>query len=133
MSGTRRRIVVGALLGAAFAFSPIWFCKPLGLRRIAEVLEIAILLPGAGIPIPIYMLLDESPRDHIWLVLLVSALFYGGIGAYIGSLWKAWAREDDESACATCGYCLTGNTSGVCPECGEAGPLKKPFNAKTQS
>lgn len=31
------------------------------------------------------------------------------------------ARHDDQSACPTCqacGYNLTGNTSGLCPECG---------------
>ena len=133
MSGTRRRIVVGALLGAAFAFSPIWFCKPLGLRGVAGVLEFVIMMPGVVIPMPIFYFLDESPRGHLWLILMVSALFYAVIGAYIGYLWKAWAREHDETACVQCGYCLTGNTSGVCPECGEAAPPKKPFNAKTQS
>jgi hypothetical protein len=30
-----------------------------------------------------------------------------------------WKRVDDDGRfCATCGYNLTGNLSGVCPECG---------------
>jgi len=29
-------------------------------------------------------------------------------------------RQRDENACLTCGYNLTGNTSGICPECGNA-------------
>ena len=32
-----------------------------------------------------------------------------------------WLRRIEENAglCATCGYNLTGNVSGVCPECGK--------------
>ena len=38
-------------------------------------------------------------------------------------LWHAarrrWRmRAYAQGTCTTCGYCLTGNTSGVCPECG---------------
>jgi hypothetical protein len=29
-------------------------------------------------------------------------------------------RPADRTSCGNCGYNLTGNTSGVCPECGEA-------------
>jgi hypothetical protein len=31
-----------------------------------------------------------------------------------------WLRYPDPAACKVCGYCLTGNRSGVCPECGTA-------------
>jgi hypothetical protein len=32
------------------------------------------------------------------------------------------ARKRDPDGCPTCGYNLTGNTSGTCPECGSAVP-----------
>ncbi len=37
---------------------------------------------------------------------------------YCAVRWKL--VEYDGSWCTTCGYDLTGNVSGVCPECGEA-------------
>jgi hypothetical protein len=42
------------------------------------------------------------------------------------SLWVLrwrWARRPARGTCASCGYNLTGNVSGVCPECGK--PLPK--------
>jgi hypothetical protein len=33
------------------------------------------------------------------------------------------ARRIDRGRCGSCGYDLTGNTSGVCPECSTPGPL----------
>ncbi len=33
-------------------------------------------------------------------------------------IWLRSPVRVSYSACAICGYCLTGNTSGVCPECG---------------
>jgi hypothetical protein len=39
-------------------------------------------------------------------------------GMLLGVLWRR--RENDEGRCPTCSYDLTGNTSGICPECGSA-------------
>ena len=36
---------------------------------------------------------------------------------YVGLRWKTVVH--DERYCIQCGYDLTGNVSGVCPECGE--------------
>jgi hypothetical protein len=50
------------------------------------------------------------------LTYAVAGLFVGWAGA------KAWARIGKRSSsgyCKHCGYCLTGNVSGVCPECGK--------------
>ena len=48
-----------------------------------------------------------------WLaVLLVSAL--------TALLWRLDRRRIPPGHCQHCGYNLTGNVSGVCPECGEA-------------
>ena len=52
-----------------------------------------------------------------WSVLLLSLLL---------PIWwtiRARARPaKNRSTCSTCGYTLTGNTSGTCPECGAAIP-----------
>lgn len=51
-----------------------------------------------------------------WLVLL---MLWIGIGAVIGYvLTRGLAVGDSGVSCCTCEYDLTGNTSGVCPECG---------------
>ncbi len=49
---------------------------------------------------------------HWFLVLIFAVL--PGIWLY---LWKK-LRKVDPNACPGCGYDLTGNESGVCPECG---------------
>ena len=52
-----------------------------------------------------------------WCVLAVSAP--------LPALWLIWTRrrrrgKNNRMLCTHCGYNLTGNTSGVCPECGTA-------------
>lgn len=46
-----------------------------------------------------------------------------------GALWYAWAKYHARSPatgrCAACDYDLTGNVSGVCPECGKAIPANQ--------
>ncbi len=41
-----------------------------------------------------------------------------GLAACAATLWRADHRPA-EGSCRTCGYNLTGNTTGVCPECGK--------------
>lgn len=45
--------------------------------------------------------------------------FYGCVGSIVARLW-VWYRDHrlPEGSCQTCSYDLTGNVSGVCPECG---------------
>jgi predicted Zn-ribbon and HTH transcriptional regulator len=38
--------------------------------------------------------------------------------------YHGWRLAGTEGMCAECGYNLTGNVSGRCPECGEAAPRK---------
>jgi hypothetical protein len=46
-----------------------------------------------------------------------AAMFFAAFGAPAGLFRKA-PGVDDETRCAKCGYNLSGNVSGVCPECG---------------
>jgi hypothetical protein len=57
-----------------------------------------------------------------WLLIAVSVPVFVAFGCY--QLWKAAGpdvRDERKAAgqCAGCGYDLTGNMSGECPECGE--------------
>jgi len=52
-----------------------------------------------------------------WLLLLI-------FGIPTGLLWTFRERDLPPNACEHCGYDLTGNVSGRCPECGT--PLQEP-------
>lgn len=48
-----------------------------------------------------------------------NAIAYGAVGGAIGYwICLSLKRKQREGQCRTCGYNLTGNMSGVCPECG---------------
>lgn len=73
-----------------------------------------------------HMLLGTSGSSWRWLdwMLLISTLlFFAPIRVYL--LWMSAHNRKIETrqktnCCTTCGYSLTGNISGVCPECGSA-------------
>jgi hypothetical protein len=56
---------------------------------------------------------------HAWLASATALppLAWFLVRARRAALRRRWARR---GGCATCGYALTGNVSGVCPECGTA-------------
>jgi ABC-type ATPase with predicted acetyltransferase domain len=53
------------------------------------------------------------------LPLWIPFLFFFILTSY---LWLTDRRRYAAGRCAECGYDLTGNTSGVCPECGTQTP-----------
>ena len=56
-----------------------------------------------------------------WPAFLTSVLLYGALTFAGATAWRsarAWRRRR-RGKCVACGYELTGNTSGICPECGE--------------
>ncbi len=59
---------------------------------------------------------DIASRQMAVLLLYTSPLF----GALWATLLLRWSRRPciDLGCCQACGYNLTGNTSGICPECG---------------
>jgi hypothetical protein len=50
-----------------------------------------------------------------WLVILVQTMLLALVLFWI----RRRRRTGDAPMCAKCGYNLTGNVSGICPECGE--------------
>jgi hypothetical protein len=58
-------------------------------------------------------------RTPTWLPLLLSAGYPAVYALRRGDLAR---RRRRRGLCTTCGYCLTGNVSGICPECGTGVP-----------
>jgi hypothetical protein len=77
--------------------------------------------------------LGEHPHWNWWfsLKLLNNYLaidiplwvFMALLGTPTACLWRLDRRRPPE-VCAKCGYDLTGNTIGVCPECGATGEVR---------
>lgn len=53
-----------------------------------------------------------------WLVILVGAV----LPAWCLTRWVQRFRRRRQNHCSVCSYNLTGNTSGICPECGTPVP-----------
>jgi hypothetical protein len=65
----------------------------------------------------------DGASMNLWplAVLIWFPLFWPVAAIVRVPFWWYWlSHEESEElpACQRCGYCLTGNTSGVCPECG---------------
>ena len=52
----------------------------------------------------------------VFLFLVAPSVFWIVIRCRQAMIWHELVRRG--TLCASCGYNLTGNTSGVCPECG---------------
>ena len=88
-----------------------------------HVLPFCALLFG-GAAAFLWFFLDASwPVFFIASVALI--LFHVGVSVIaqliFHRLMLPLVREELPGLCSTCGYNLTGNTSGVCPECGAGG------------
>jgi rRNA maturation endonuclease Nob1 len=77
---------------------------------------------------------DRLVLRHVRHTFIVDFVVIG-VAAYVGTLIaeRFWLREairhlrgrlTEMGRCAGCGYNLTGNTTGVCPECGAAMPAE---------
>ena len=54
-----------------------------------------------------------------WVVPAV----FGSLPAVRVARWRRLRRRPDANTCRHCGYDLTGNVSGMCPECGAVAPV----------
>ena len=106
--------------GAVVAVNAILFAT--GCYLALELVD----LPGIAFTAPLYISFTPPPRFFAFAVpptiLAVSALAWGYVGGRI--VGGAIARRTllMKGYCSACGYNLTGNTSGVCPECGTKVP-----------
>jgi len=103
-----RRLLVGDS-----RLRPGWDVQWSTAQRSPYTHEIAAALlsenvPGFAIAVP------------LWVVLAL-------LGLPTGYLWLS--RPVDPYACTTCGYNLTGNVSGICPECGT--PIAQPSEVRS--
>lgn len=55
---------------------------------------------------------------YVWLPLPLLLILFGALAIAL----FVWSRRNPQGHCRKCGYNLTGNTSGACPECGAACP-----------
>ena len=59
-------------------------------------------------------------RSTVWLHLSWVVTVFTALTVLTGADWWRHRRNRSPDTCHNCGYCLTGNISGVCPECGTA-------------
>ena len=52
-------------------------------------------------------------------LLAIVLVGYAMVGAFMGAVIRMRGRKPKPGHCQQCGYNLTGNESGTCPECGE--------------
>ncbi len=79
-----------------------------------------------GLPLPFLLRrsLDGSDRQWRirWRIAALDVLFWSALSYFVGyAIAHPFAPRPGR--CRNCGYNLTGNTSGVCPECGTALPM----------
>lgn len=104
-----RRSRGGILFNAEVLHSPgLW------IERIFDDLSDAryswsqfALLPRSGV---------SFPHRYMSIPLWMPLVLLGGTTVLI---FRHDARSIPPGHCSTCGYSLTGNVSGICPECGE--------------
>jgi hypothetical protein len=89
---------------------------------------------GAAVTVGCLFAADRLVLRHVRYTFIVDLVVIG-VAAYVGTfigerLWLRVAirylqgRLTEMGRCAGCGYNLTGNTSGVCPECGIVVPAE---------
>lgn len=68
-------------------------------------------------PYPRHAVAFADPRVALTPMLMFWWFFAPALLVLFFCIWKLARRSFPASACQTCGYDLTGNVSGVCPEC----------------
>ena len=69
---------------------------------------------------PMFMSIP-APGGTCWYVGVPMWIIFGIVAGTTAFLWHRDRLAFPRGHCATCGYNLTGNVSGVCPECGVKG------------
>ena len=85
----------------------------------------------------IFMLAGILAMVDLWLGLIpwacIPLVFIGSCVIWWDNLQRKRILHDEwirRGACRYCGYDLTGNVSGICPECGRVFGPRQPSDAK---
>ena len=106
-----RRITIGAGIGFAVGLLlPFAF----GLFRLKVLLLLS--LPGVA---PFFAVAQPGDVTSGFDVALFNGIAYGIVGVGVACVWPRSKRHLEQNVCTNCGYNLTGNVSGVCPECSQ--------------
>jgi hypothetical protein len=111
-----------------------WFCRAtVAVDMIARILVAWLLLQGTLSLLAVILVLALLPNPEsgpgIGIILTVISV---GAAVFIGTRPPLNDREQDDAPhCTSCGYNLTGNVSGVCPECGSPVPERAADMAMT--
>ncbi len=101
------------VLHVAFFAAVCWVNReePIGMLLILFV-DYPIML--------IYILTGGTGNDHVdlTLLLILGSMMWYYVGYGMVCLASRLRRKRDLGSCGQCGYDLTGNVSGRCPECG---------------
>jgi hypothetical protein len=81
--------------------------------------------PGWAIPYTMdYNIIYGHARIGICFWFPITVFSIAPLTWFVGRLRRR--RRRTSNLCVTCGYNLTGNTSGTCPECGRPVPMRTP-------
>lgn len=88
-------------------------------RRSGENAIGEITIFHSPIPPPRGMTAIMAVEDQLG-ILFVSAMTVipAAVLIWIGAILSRQEMRNTPGHCSHCGYCLTGNASGICPECG---------------
>ncbi|UCE59550.1 MAG: hypothetical protein JSU63_19165 [Phycisphaerales bacterium] len=86
-----------------------------GLLVVILILLIVEFPSVAGVVYIFQRFLPGVPTIHMLLALFIG---FGLLSAAVLFIWWRHTRRPPPGYCRKCSYDLTGNTSGVCPECG---------------
>ncbi len=110
----RRIFAIGFIIGGAIGASFIKWFWDLSVPGVILGISIADWWTGVNGQYGEYG--SGVPQG---LVMTLNAMIYGTIAGSIAvSLVWASRRRERTDRCSNCSYNLTGNASGVCPECG---------------
>jgi predicted RNA-binding Zn-ribbon protein involved in translation (DUF1610 family) len=89
-----------------------------GLRE-GHAMEVTRCLRGRA-PFGFFFKCNLTPDVELIMLLPLWALvvLFSAYPAYAAARWYSKRRRKLTNVCISCGYNLTGNVSGICPECG---------------
>jgi hypothetical protein len=107
---------------ACFIFKAVSDGRAFAARRWKGLAFYCALLLVAVPPFIIMTVTKDSSAATFGFVLVSLTLFSSPALCWMMLLDKSAISDAAARACLRCGYDLTGNTSGICPECGQDVP-----------